>query len=81
MVNGGGGIFERGFFGKTNQVAEVGGSGYTAGMWGEALVGVAVGVAAGAYWARPDLMVLVLIVIGVGIYGWRHPDLDDWMRH
>jgi len=45
------------------------------------LVGVAVAAAVGLYCARPDLMVLLLMMIGVGIYGWRHPDLDDWRGH
>ena len=50
-------------------------------MGGKVLLGVAVAAVVGFYWARPDLMVLLLIVIGVGVYGWRHPDLDDWRGH
>ena len=50
-------------------------------MGAKVLVGVATAAVVGLYWARPDLMVLLLIVIGVGIYGWRHPDLDDWRGH
>ena len=51
------------------------------GMRGKVLVGVAVAAVVGLYWARPDLMVALLIVIAVGVYGWRHPDLDDWRGH
>jgi hypothetical protein len=63
---------------------EVVGSGqgrYTAGMWGRVLLGAAVAAVVGLYWARPDLMVALLIVIAVAVYGWRHPDLDDWRGH
>jgi len=55
--------------------------GYTAAMGGKVVVGVAVAAVVGLYWARPDLMVALLIVIAVGVYGWRHPDLDDWRGH
>lgn len=48
---------------------------------GKVLVGVAISAVVGLYWARPDLMVGLLIVIAVGVYGWRHPDLDDWRGH
>jgi len=50
-------------------------------MGGRMLVGVAVALVVGLYWARPDLMVALLIVIAVGVYGGRHPDLDDWRGH
>ena len=50
-------------------------------MWGKVLIGVAVAAVVGLYWARPDLMVALLIVIAVAVYGWRHPDLDDWRGH
>jgi len=50
-------------------------------MWGKVLVGVAAATVVGLYWARPDLMVALLIVMAVGVYGWRHPDLDDWRGH
>jgi hypothetical protein len=50
-------------------------------MVGKVLVSVAVSAVVGLYWARLDLMVLLLIVIGVSMYGWRHPDLDDWRGH
>jgi len=50
-------------------------------MRGKILLGVAGAAVVSLYWARPDLMVLLLIVIAVGVYGWRHPDLDDWRGH
>jgi len=50
-------------------------------MGAKVVLGVAIAVVVGLYWARPDLMVALLIVIGVGVYGWRHPDLDDWRGH
>ena len=48
---------------------------------GKVLLGVAIAAVVGLYWARPDLMVALLIVMAVGVYGWRHPDLDDWRGH
>jgi hypothetical protein len=48
---------------------------------GKFVLAVAVAVVVGMYWGRPDLMVALLIVIAVGVYGWRHPDLDDWRGH
>ena len=51
------------------------------GMSGRVLIGVAVAAVVGLYWPRPDLMVALLIVVAVGVYGWRHPDLDDWKGH
>ena len=45
------------------------------------VLGMTIATVVGIYWARPDLMVLLLIAIGVGLYGWRHPDLDDWRGH
>jgi len=45
------------------------------------LLAVAVAAVVGLYWARPDLMVALLIMIAVAVYGWRHPDLDDWRGH
>jgi hypothetical protein len=74
-------LFEREFFGKTNRVAGVAGRGYTADMWGKVLIGVAIAAVVGIFWARPDLMVALLIIVAVGVYGWRHPDLDDWRGH
>jgi hypothetical protein len=74
-------FFEKEFFGKTNHVAGLAGRRYTADMWGKVVVGVAVAGVVGLYWARPDLMVALLIVIAVAVYGWRHPDLDDWRGH
>ena len=74
-------MFEKEFFRKTNQVAGLVGRRYTASMWGKVLVGVIIAVVVGLYWARPDLMVALLIVIAVAVYGWRHPDLDDWRGH
>jgi len=50
-------------------------------MGAKVVLGVAIAAVVGLYWARPDLMVLLLIVIGTGIYGWRHPDPDDWRGH
>jgi len=50
-------------------------------MGAKVLLGVVIAAVVGLYWARPDLMVLLLIAIGVGEYGWRHPDLDDWRGH
>lgn len=50
-------------------------------MHGKVLVGVAIAAVVTIYWARPDLMVLLLIAIGVAVYSWRHPDLDDWRGH
>ena len=49
-------------------------------MRGKVLVGVVAAAVVGLYWARPDLMVALLIVIGVGVYGWRHPDLRAAMH-
>ena len=69
------------FFWKTNQVAGSSGRDYTGDMRGKVGVGVAIAAVTGMYWARPDLMALLLIAIGVAIYGWRHPDLDDWRGH
>ena len=51
------------------------------GVIGELVVGLATWGAVAMLWARPDLMVLLLIAMGAGIYGWRHPDLDDWRGH
>lgn len=62
-------------------VAGSSGRGYTGDMRGKVVVGVGIAAVVGLYWGRPDLMVLLLIVIGVGVYGWRHPDLDDWRGH
>ena len=50
-------------------------------MHGKVLLCVAIVAVVGMYWARPDLMVLLLIAVGVGIDGWRDPDLDDWRGH
>ena len=50
-------------------------------MEGRALLGVGIAGVVGLYWARPDLMVALLMVIAVGVYGWRHPDLDDRRGH
>ena len=50
-------------------------------MGAKVLLGVAVAAVVGLYWARPDLMVALLIVIAVAVYGWRHPGLDDWRGH
>jgi len=50
-------------------------------MRSRVVVGVAVAAVVCLYWARPDLMVALLIVIAVAVYGWRHPDLDDWRGH
>ena len=50
-------------------------------MRGKVLLGGAIAAVVGLYWARPDLMVALLIVIAVAVYGWRHPDLDDWRGH
>jgi len=50
-------------------------------MGAKVVLGVAIVVVVGLYWTRPDLMVLLLIAIGVAVYGWRHPDLDDWRGH
>ena len=63
------------------RVAAVGGRRYSEGMGAKVLLGVAIAAAVGMFWARPDLMVALLIVIAVGVYGWRHPDLDDWRGH
>ena len=57
------------------------GGGILEDMGGKVLVGVAVAAVVGLYWARPDLMVALLIVMAVAVYGWRHPDLDDWRGH
>ena len=45
------------------------------------LIAVAIAVVVGIFSARPDLMVLLLIVIAVAVDSWRHPDLDDWRGH
>lgn len=50
-------------------------------MGAKVLVGVAIAAVVGIFWARPDLMVALLIAIGAAVYGWRHPDLDDWRGH
>ena len=50
-------------------------------MGAKVLLGVAIATVVGLYWARPDLMVALLIVVAVRVYGWRHPDLDDWRGH
>ena len=39
--------------------------------------GLAMLAVMGTFWARPDLMVLLVIVIAAGVYDWRHPELDD----
>ena len=57
------------------------GAGILQSVWGKVLVGVLGAAVVGLYWARPDLMVALLIVIAVGVYGWRHHDLDDWRGH
>ena len=59
----------------------VSGRRYSGDMRGRVLVGAVIAAIMGAFWARPDLMVALLIVIAVGVYGWRHPDLDDWRGH
>ena len=48
---------------------------------GRLVVSAVIATVVGLYWARPDLMVALLIVVAVGVYGWRHPDLDDWRGH
>jgi len=48
---------------------------------GRLVVSAVIATVVGLYWARPDLMVALLIVIAVAVYGWRHPDLDDWRGH
>ena len=50
-------------------------------MRSKVVVGVAVAAVVGMFWARADLMVALLTVIAVAVYGWRHPDLDDWRGH
>ena len=50
-------------------------------MGAKVVLGMAIVAVVGLYWARPDLMVALLIVIAVAVYGWRHPDLDDWRGH
>jgi hypothetical protein len=45
---------------------------------GRMLPEVAIAAVVGLCWRRPDLMVAPLIVMAIGVYGWRHPDLDDW---
>ena len=50
-------------------------------MSGKVLLGVAIAAVVVLYLARPDLMALLMLAIGVAIYGWRHPDLDDWRGH
>ncbi len=45
------------------------------------MLGVAIAAVVGIYWVRPDWMMLLLIAIGVAVYGWKHPDLDDWRGH
>jgi len=57
------------------------GGGILGDMGAKVLLGVAIAAVVGLYWARPDLMVSVLIVIAMAVYGWRHPDLDDWRGH
>ena len=49
-------------------------------MGARVLVGVAIAAVVGLYWALPDLMVALLIVIAVAVYGWRHPDLRAAMH-
>jgi hypothetical protein len=44
---------------------------------GKSLVGLTVAAVVATYWARPDLMVLLQIVVAVGVYGGKHADLDD----
>lgn len=36
------------------------------------LIDMAITAMVGLYWARPDLMLLLLIVIDVGTYSWSH---------
>ena len=50
-------------------------------MGARVLLGVAIAAVVGMYWGQPDLMVALLIVVAAGVYGWRHPDLDDWRGH
>jgi hypothetical protein len=50
-------------------------------MGGKVLLGVAIAAVVCLYWGRPDLMAGLPMVIAAAVYGWRHPDLDDWKGH
>ena len=62
-------------------VEVVGRGGYTGGHGWQDSAGWHGSGGVGLYWARPNLMVALLTVIAVGVYGWRHPDLDEWSGH
>jgi len=74
-------FFEKEFLGKQIKLRGRMGVGILRDMGAKVLVSVAVAAVAGLYWARPDLMALLLIAIAVAVYSWRHPDLDDWRGH
>ena len=57
------------------------GGGILGDMGAKVLLGVAIAAVVGLYWRRPDLMAGLLIALGAVVYGWRHPDLDDWRGH
>ena len=69
------------FLGKQIKLPGRVGAGILRDMGVKVVLGVAIAAVVGLYWPRPDLMVALLIVIAVGVYGWRHPDLDDWRGH
>jgi len=30
---------------------------------------------------RPDIIVLMILMVAIFVYALRHPDLDDWRGH
>jgi len=30
---------------------------------------------------RPDIIVLIILMVAILVYALRHPDLDDWRGH
>jgi len=74
-------FFEKDFLGKQIKLQDRVGGSILRDMGAKVVLGVAIGAVVVLYWARPDLMVALLIAIAVAVYGWRHPDLDDWRGH
>ena len=74
-------LWKRIFLGKQIKLRGQVGGGILRDMGAKVPLGAAIATVVGLYWARPDLMVALLVVMAAGVYGWRHPDVDEWREH